>query len=106
MAEERTNAARDVVADLDGLVAPLEKLIAWLAPDGRRETILALFDNRTTWNTIRDWRRGKRHVPQWAIDALTARGAMIEATARQLKTGPGQSAGWRNVKGYQLNMRR
>ena len=84
-------------------VAPLEKAIRLLAADGTQESILALFDNRTTWNTIRDWRRGKRKVAPWAIELIERKGQAVIQASKEIERGPGQSAGWRNVAGYVAN---
>ena len=50
----------------------------WSAADndapyaGRRATLLALFENRVTWSTIRHWQTGRRTMPDWARDILRA----------------------------------
>ena len=51
-----------------------------------RAEILALFDDRVTWDTIRHWRTGKHGAPQWAIDRLRERAA----TTNDLRPGPGR----------------
>lgn len=41
--------------------------------DDRPATVVALFDDRASFHTIRDWRRGKLRPPIWAIELLRAR---------------------------------
>src|ERR1700732_3617003 len=37
---------------------------------GRIKGLLALFQNRVAYVTIRNWRRGTRRTPQWALDVM------------------------------------
>lgn len=106
---ECNNAVRDHAGRFKRLVSPrnaIDRAIREMAADDKPATLVALFDGRASYHTIRSWRRGQAGMPQWAIDLLRAkhdaRGAMLST----LVAGPGRSAGWRNVKGYQLNMRR
>ena len=62
-----------------------DRAIRALIPRGTRTEILALFDDRVTWDAIRHWRTGKRGPPQWAIDRLRERAATVAA----LQAGPG-----------------
>jgi hypothetical protein len=32
--------------------------------------VVTLFNGRVSWNTVQDWRRGRRRVPQWAWNYL------------------------------------
>lgn len=50
-------------------------LYPWMASDeypGRIKGLLALFRNRVAYVTIRNWRRGTRRTPQWALDIILA----------------------------------
>lgn len=38
--------------------------------DGRRSAMRMALNNRASWPQIRDWRRGRRHAPEWAIALL------------------------------------
>lgn len=38
--------------------------------DGRRAQMLSALDRLASWSQIREWRRGRRRVPQWAFDTL------------------------------------
>jgi hypothetical protein len=60
-------------------------------PSGRRADILALFDNKVTWGSVKHWRKGRRNVPMWAIECLRRRTARLD----ELMPGPGQGASWR-----------
>jgi len=90
-------AAPRYLASLKYDVAPIEKALCILAPGGSPQLVLAAFDNRTTLHTIRDWRRGKRAIPQWARDLLKAKAATITAAATDSPSGPGQRSGLRNM---------
>lgn len=108
MAEEGTNAPRDHSGKFKRLVAPrnsVDHAIRVLARDDQPETLVALFDGRASYHTIRSWRKRAR-APQWAVDLLRAKTATWRAAVDAMLVGPGRAAGWRNVKGYQLNMRR
>lgn len=62
-------------------------------PSGSYAELRALFKNRASIESIRKWKRGERHMPQWAIDILQARAA----PSMRLKTGPGLQAGKYNL---------
>ena len=64
----------------------IDRAVRALIPRGTRAEILALFDDRVTWDTIRHWRTGKHGAPQWAIDRLRERAA----TTNDLRPGPGR----------------
>lgn len=108
MAEEGTNAGQSHTTGFDRLVVARanRQAIDAAAPGATRETLIELFQGKAPWRTIRAWRAGERFMPAWARDLLDARGAMVRQRAAMLPAGPGKQAGWRNVKGYQLNMRR
>ena len=38
--------------------------------DGRRFAMVRALESRATWSQIREWKRGRRRAPQWAIDLL------------------------------------
>lgn len=108
MTEERTSAAQRHYTPFDRLAVARANRAAIdaAAPGATRETLIDLFQGRAPWRTIRAWRQGERFMPAWARELLDARGVMIRERAARLPAGPGMEAGWRNVKGYQLNMRR
>lgn len=105
---EDRNAAQRVASKFNRLVVSEanRRALHSMMPAATPRQLVPLFQHRTTERTIKAWMRGERFMPQWAIDILDAHGAMIQARAAEVPRGPGQSAGWRNVKGYQLNMRR
>ncbi len=76
---------------------PFEKALSLLAPDGTQEQILSAFDKRTTWNTIREWRRGRRAIAPWALALLHSKGMAIVNAINENPRGPGSRAGDRNL---------
>ena len=50
-----------------------DRVVRMLAKDDKPATMVALFDNRASHHTIRDWRRGKLRAPAWAIELLRAK---------------------------------
>jgi hypothetical protein len=62
------------------------RAIDLLAPTRRYADLRALFQNRVSVETIRQWRSGRREMPQWAIDCLHDRIAPVLA----LTPGPGR----------------
>lgn len=68
----------------------LNKLLPHIFPSGFRPTdVVALFEHRTTYGTIKQWRHGRRNMPAWAVEIIRAkfeRGAELIAG---LKAGPG-----------------
>lgn len=42
------------------------------AVSGRRRTILAVLDNRVSWQAVQHWRKGRARAPQWAVVAMLA----------------------------------
>lgn len=88
--------------------SPFRSAIERLQPGANRQHMIELFGDRTTWNTIRDWWRGKRHAPTWALDLLEEkdrqRSAAIQsdiAKARQARNAlPGRQAGAKNLAEY------
>ncbi len=64
-----------------------------LFPSGRRQEIIDALDNRATWSAICHWRKGRRGPPQWVIDRLRKRVAVLD----ELTPGPGLVAGKYNL---------
>lgn len=50
-----------------------DSAIRHMVKDDRPATLVELFDNRASYHTIRDWRRGKLKAPVWAIELLCTR---------------------------------
>jgi len=69
----------------------LEHVIRKLVPSGRRAEITALFDGKAPYNSIKDWRKGRRYPPAWAIDMVQKRVAEIADHASKIRSGPGVS---------------
>ena len=63
-----------------------------LGAAGSTTQVTALFDGHATWHQVRDWRRGRARVPQWAWDYLDLllenRTAEINTTLAQLAIAP------------------
>lgn len=58
----------------------LEQAIRLLAPGASHNAVATqLLEARVSWHAVRSWRRGRRAVPQWVIDALDAK---LEAQTR------------------------
>ncbi len=51
----------------------IDDVIRWLVPSGSHSAIEALFDHRAPFSCIREWRRGRTGVPEWARDILAAK---------------------------------
>ena len=49
-----------------------------------RAKMLALFDNRVTREAISHWRKGRRHMPQWARDRLIAAASVPRCSNAEL----------------------
>lgn len=97
--EECSNAARDVAGRFKRSVVPrntIDHAIRVLAPDDRPQTLVALFDGRVGYHTIRGWRKRAR-APQWAVDLLRQKKSLELEAIAQMKTGPGSRAGYRNI---------
>lgn len=108
MTKERSKAPRDHTGRFERLAVPrntVDRAIRLLAPDDRPATLVSLFNNRAGYHTIRGWRKRGR-APRWAVELLQTKTAAWRAAVDAIEIGPGPSAGWRNVKGYQLNMQR
>jgi hypothetical protein len=76
---------------------PARKAIECLIPPPiSRVALLALFDNRATIDSIKNWRYGRSRPPQWAIDILrsklNAKAAVIAALGTKLE--PSTGMGW------------
>jgi len=41
--------------------------------DGRRKAILAALNHEASWGQVREWRRARRAVPQWARELLASK---------------------------------
>lgn len=106
--DECSNAARDHTAKFKRLAvaAANRNALDLVRPGATLNQLVAFFGGRATARTVRSWLQGERFMAPWAIETLRAHGTSILARADMLPTGPGSQAGWRNVKGYQLNMRR
>jgi hypothetical protein len=52
--------------------------------DGRRAAMIRALDYRATWYQIKDWRRGWRAAPQWAIDLINRK---IDSRMAELASG-------------------
>lgn len=81
----------------------IDRAIRALVPTNRRIEIVALFDKRTTYGTIRHWRTGRRSTPQWALDLAAEKAAQIgalEPILRRAKTGPGKRINTRNIMAW------
>ena len=79
-----SSARREYVESLARFAAPRskfdEKLCALLdlmprtgidgMRDGRRAAMRTALNYRATWPQIREWRRGRRRAPEWAIALL------------------------------------
>ncbi len=55
----------------------VRRAIAAFVPSGSHVEIRALFQNRVSVNTIRQWRLGRRKMPKWARELLEIRAAPI-----------------------------
>lgn len=77
----QTQQARNAVADptVPHSVVPLFDAACRAVSDRRRD-ILSVLRNRVSWQATQHWRKGRRRVPQWALDAMLA--------AVERKSGP------------------
>jgi hypothetical protein len=71
----------------------VRRTIAAFVPSGNHTEIAALFDNRVAVQTIRQWRLGRRLMPQWAKDLLKAKMPPVD----DIETGPGSIVGKYNL---------
>ena len=107
MAEEQTNATQNHASNLERLeVTPAARLFDLLWPGANAREISDALGARVSPAHVRMWRTGARPLPSWIRDLARARMSAIDAAIKANPAGPGKQAGWRNVKGYQLNMRR
>ena len=66
---------------------PVEAAIRYLVPSRSRADIVALFDQRAAYQSIMNWRQGRRHLPEWARELLTKKlRAEIERRAKIIET--------------------
>ena len=87
---------------------PVATIIERLQPGADRLTLIAWFDGRAPWETIRKWKSGHLPAPHWAIDLLEQkelqRAAAMQAeiaAARQAREQlPGRRAGAKNLAAY------
>jgi hypothetical protein len=63
---------------------PFERAIRLLVPSRSHKAMVDLFDGRYGYWSIRNWRRGKRPPPRWALDRLAARLREEEERARRI----------------------
>lgn len=68
-------------------------VIRVLVPSGSHAELVALFEHRTTIDTIRQWRHGRRPAPQWALDICARRLAPIAQLAERARTAPSAGHG-------------
>lgn len=68
-----------------------------IVPTWSHAEILALFSNRVGWTAIDNWCAGRRGVPQWAHDIVTARGRAILDPMAHVPIGPGSIVGKYNL---------
>lgn len=81
---------------------PLERVLRQILPlPIRGADVVALFENRTTAGTIRQWRYGRRTMPEWAVIILQDRISKANSAAEMLKAGPGPR--YFNLSGYLAN---
>lgn len=87
-----------------GAPLPIAAALKRLVPSGRRADLIALFDGRAPWLTIRDWRRGRRSIPQWARDLLQEKAQQlhrdVDAILAVAPRGPGCRAGLKNLMAW------
>lgn len=107
MAEERTETAERH----SGGLAPVElaaqrRALRLMWPGMTSRQIADALGSRVTAGRVRQWQAGLTPLPQWVHDHISAHAAAMAEAIGNTKAGPGSQAGWRNVKGYQLNMRR
>ena len=67
---ERTTPYHSAPFDTVLVPHPLERLIRLVCRTRNRQAILALFNHRVTWGSIKHWRKGRRPVPEWAREAI------------------------------------
>lgn len=106
MVKERKQTPRDHAGRFKRLEAPrnaLDHLVRLLVPNDRPETLVALFEGRASYHTIRDWRRGRRGTPRWAAELLGHKASILTVIASQIKTGPGKGAGYRNLGSWRAS---
>ena len=70
---ERTTAGHLTPVNLQSAPPLIADMIRTLVPNGKHADIMALFEHRTTFGTIKGWRKGRRPAPQWAIDLCVRR---------------------------------
>ena len=85
---ERTTAGHLTPVSLQAAPPLITDMIRALVPSGKHADIMALFEYRTTFGTIKGWRKGRRRAPQWAIDLCVrrlARSAELMERARMAR---------------------
>lgn len=102
MTEEAKRAARDHAGKFKRPDVPrnsIDRAIRLLAPNDRPETLIALFDGRAGYHTIRGWRKRAR-APQWAVELLQAKHDARGSVIAQMKTGLGREASYQNLAAW------
>lgn len=64
----------------------LERAISLLASSGSYAEIVALFEARVPYTCIKEWRRGRVSVPQWALDLIADRMAPYAEIGEQARS--------------------
>ena len=100
MLQSRPNAT---VGHLDtfaphATTALIRLTIRLLVPSGRYADIVALFEGRTTIDTIRQWRHGRGKAPSWAIDICLRRLAPITEAMEHARAAPRERRHAPNIK--------
>lgn len=60
-------------------LTPFARVLPILSPRGNRREILAAFKNAVSWSAVRHWRAGRAKPPQWVVDQLRERAALLMA---------------------------
>lgn len=104
MAEERTKAAQSHCSGFEQVgVTAARRAIDLMWPGMSSQQIADALGARITASNVRQWRTGLRPIPPWVRELIAARAAALADAIGNAKAGPGSQAGWRNVRGYQLN---
>ena len=100
--------------NLDSLDGPQlfdEGVRVLLPPGSPRKALEDLFDRRARYDTIKRWRLGIRHPPDWAnklladkirgyFEPLIRRNEWLAKKLREIPDRPGLSAGAKNLAAY------
>lgn len=70
---------------------PVKAILQILGLTGSTKRQLELFRGRATYWQLVEWRNGRRHIPQWAVDimvaAIEAKHAREREPLRKIKAG-------------------